>query len=192
MKYYATKKGFSLIEMMVVMLIIAILAAISLPYYGRFLERMRIAEADTVIGSAISSQEHIFLRSQHYTRLWHKLDAAPVMVRQPKAQNDYANGTENTIFYTRGGALSDTPNAGFAISFETDANANWFAVARRVGHGGYTYRLVRPFASTDTTCVPDWANEKDLAICMDYMGVDTPAELTADPMVPAAEDTTAA
>ena len=182
-----SKKGFSITELMVVLVIIAILASIAIPYYERFVERMRIAEADTVMGAAIASQEHVFLRSQHYTRAWHKLDAAPVMVRQPKAQNDYANGIDNTVFYTRGGVLSGVPRAGFAISCETDANGNWFAVAQRVGHGDYTYRLVRPFKSTQTTCVPDWSREKDLSICIDYMGVDTADELSADPMVPSLE-----
>ncbi len=182
MNIYLRKKGFTITEMAICVLIIGILAAISVSYYGRFIERMRIAEADTVIGSAIPAQEHIVLRSQHYTRSWHKLDSAPVMVRESKAQNDYSNGPENTIFYTRGGMLSGTPNAGFAISFETDATNRWFAVAKRVGHGGYSYTLIRPFDSNITVCVPDWTNEKDVEMCIDYMGVDTADELADNPM----------
>ncbi len=177
------KKGFTLVEMMVVVLIIAVLASFAGLYYGRFVERMRIAEADRIIGAAINGQNQLYIRSQRYTNAWHKIDGVPVTVRLPKADNDYANGIENTILYTRGGALSEEPNAGFAITFETDSTGRWFAVARRVGHGGYAYRLVRPFNSRETICVPEEENEKGIEICVDYMGVDTAEELTEDPMV---------
>lgn len=177
------KKGFTLLEMLIVIIVIAILAGIAMMYYGRFIERMRIAEADTLIGTSILSQERNFLKFQRYTPYWHQLDAVPIALRTPKAQNDFSNGSENTIYYTRGGMLSGTPNAGFAISFEKDATNRWFAVARRVGPGEYTYRIVRPFDSTSSVCVPDWSNEKDLAICVDYMQVENVSELEADPMV---------
>ncbi len=180
---FKKKKGFTLVEMMVVSLIVAILASFAGLYYGKFVERMRIAEADRVIGAAINGQKQLYMRAQRFTNAWHKIDGVPVMVRLPKADNDYANGIENTIFYTRGGALAEEPNAGFAISFETDAAGNWFAVARRVGHGEYAYRLVRPFNSRETICVPEEDDEKGIEICVDYMGVDSAEELTEDPMV---------
>lgn len=182
------KKGFTLLELLVVIIVIAILSSVAVMYYGRFIERMRIAEADTVIGSAVLSQERVFIKFQRYTPYWHQLDSGPIAVRTPKADNDFANGKENTIFYTRGGMRSGTPNKGFAISFEQDATGRWFAVARRVGDNDYTYRLVRPFDDTQSVCVPDWANEKDLAICMDYMGVEHVTELSPDPMVPQIEE----
>lgn len=181
------KKGFTLLELLVVVIIIAILSSVAVMYYGRFIERMRIAEADTVIGSAVLSQERVFIKFQRYTPYWHQLDAGPIAVRTPKADNDFANGKENTIFYTRGGMRSGTPNNGFAISFEQDATGRWFAVARRVGDSDYSYRIVRPFDDTQSVCVPDWANEKDLAICVDYMGVEHVTELSPDPMVPQIE-----
>ena len=182
------KKGFTLLELLVVVIIIAILSSVAVMYYGRFIERMRIAEADTVIGSAVLSQERVFIKFQRYTPYWHQLDAGPIAVRTPKADNDFANGKENTIFYTRGGMRSGTPNKGFAISFEQDATGRWFAVARRVGDSDYSYRIVRPFDDTQSVCVPDWANEKDLAICVDYMGVEHVTELSPDPMVPQIEE----
>ena len=112
------RKGFTLLEMLIVVVIISILASTAFMYYERFMERMRIAEADTIIGAAILSQERVYVRFQHYTTYWHKLDAVPVAVRKPKEQNDFANGEENTIYYTRGGMLSGEPRNGFAISFE--------------------------------------------------------------------------
>ncbi len=176
------RKGFTLLEMLIVVVIISILASTAFMYYERFMERMRIAEADTIIGAAILSQERVYVRFQHYTTYWHKLDAVPVAVRKPKEQNDFANGEENTIYYTRGGMLSGEPRNGFAISFEKNEAGRWFAVAQRVGSSPYTYRIVRPFDSTQFVCVPDWDNEKDIAMCVDYMGVEDPSELLSDPM----------
>lgn len=176
------KQGFTLLELMVVVIIIAIISSIGFMAYGRFMERMRIAEADTIMGTAILSQERVLLKFQHYTPYWHQLDAAPISVRTPKEHNDFANGKQNTIYYTRGGMLSGTPNNGFAVSFEKDATDRWFVIARRVGTGEYTYHIVRPFDSTKFFCIPDYDNEKDVAICMDYMGVESPDELAEDPM----------
>lgn len=143
-----------------------------------------MGEADNLMGAMIASQERAFLRLQRYTPYWHQLDAAPISVRLPKDQNDFANGKENTIFFTRGGVLSGLPNSGFAVSFEQDATKRWFMVARRVGKGEYSYLLVRPFDDTRTVCVPVWENPKDLDICVDYMGVSGPDKLMGDPRVP--------
>lgn len=178
------QKGFTLIELVIVIIIVAILAGFAVMYYGRFIERMRIAEVDTLVGTCLSAQERTFLKFQHYTPYWHQLDAAPLPVRTPKDGNDYANGKDNTVFYTRGGVLTGIPNPGFAVSFEQDGTDRWFMVARRVGKGGYSYQLVRPFDSSRTVCVPTWTNEQDVAICMEYMGVTETSELEANPMVP--------
>ena len=185
---HKNKKGFTMLEILVAALILTILVAIAVIYYGRFMERMRIAEVDSITAAIIPSQDRYRLRYQDYTREWHKLETAPIQVRKASADNDYANGEENTIFYTRGGMRSGTPKPGFAISFESDANYDWFVVARRVGGGSYTYRLIRPFDSNETVCVPDWNNEKDIALCIDYMGVETQDELSDNPMVDNTED----
>ena len=178
------KQGFTLTELIIVIIIIAILSSFAVMYYGRFIERMRIAEVDTLVGTSLSAQERNFLKYQHYLPYWHQLDAAPLEVRTPRDQNDYANGKSNTVFYTRGGVLTGIPNPGFAVSFEQDATERWFMVARRVGKGGYNYQLVRPFDSNQTVCVPDWSNEQDMAICMEYMGLTDTSELKGNPMVP--------
>lgn len=178
------KKGFTLIELVITIIIMAILSGFAVMYYEKFIERMRIAEADTIIGTSLTAQERNYLKFQRYTPYWHQLDAAPIPVRIAKEQNDYANGKDNTVFYTRGGVLTGIPNPGFAISFEQDATERWFVVARRVGKGGYTYQIVRPFDSQESVCVPNWSSEKDLEICMEYMGVTTTSELQGNPMVP--------
>lgn len=53
----ANKKGFTLIEMLVVVLIIGILAAVALPQYFKAVEKSRATEALSVMGSLANAME---------------------------------------------------------------------------------------------------------------------------------------
>ncbi len=177
------KKGFTLMELIICIVIAAILAAVALPTYEQFVERMRTAEVEALAGSTLSAQVRAKLRTGRFTYYWHQLDTAPMPVRLPRQHNDYANGLANTVFYTQGGmTVPDGPHAGFAVWFATDAAENWFLVAQRVGKGGYTYRLIRPFDSSTTFCIPGENNQKDVKFCINYMGVDDASQLPPDPM----------
>lgn len=178
--------GFTFTELVVAIIIVAILAAFAWPSYERFVERMRLAEADATIGSAVQAQDRYFVKRSQYTPYWHYLDAVPSPVARPRADNDYANGLENTIYYSNGGANKPNEEArpGFAISFEVDGANHWFAVARRVGKGKYAYTLVRAFDGHQTVCLPTEENEDDLRICQDFVGVDAAEALPRDPRVP--------
>ncbi len=183
------KSGFTLMELVVVIIIIAILASFAWPSYQRFVERMRLAEADSTMGSAVQAQDRYFVKRSQYTRYWHHLDAVPRPVERPAEGNDYANGAENTIYYSNGGANKSKEEArpGFAVSFEVDGANRWFAVARRVGKGKYAYTLVRSFDGHQTVCLPEEGNEDSLRICMDFIGVTVPEELPRDPRSPIIE-----
>ena len=47
-------KGFTMIELMVVVVIVAILAAIAIPIYGRYIKNARMSEAEARIGEIIT------------------------------------------------------------------------------------------------------------------------------------------
>ncbi len=54
--------GFTLMELITVIIIVAILATFAWPSYERFIERMRLAEADSTMGSAVQAQDRYFVK----------------------------------------------------------------------------------------------------------------------------------
>ena len=61
------KKGFTLIEILVVVLIIGVLAAIAMPSYMRSVERSRAAGPMTNLGSIAKAQKSYRMGTEHYT-----------------------------------------------------------------------------------------------------------------------------
>ncbi|WP_424245048.1 prepilin-type N-terminal cleavage/methylation domain-containing protein [Elusimicrobium posterum] len=60
------KKGFTLIELMVVVLIIAILASVSLPAYSRSVEKARATEALILTKAIEDSMVTAYMRTQNF------------------------------------------------------------------------------------------------------------------------------
>ena len=58
-----SSKGFTLLELLVVVLIIGILAGIALPQYEKSVERSRAAEAQTILKAMFTAQQECVLRT---------------------------------------------------------------------------------------------------------------------------------
>lgn len=67
-------KGFTLIEMLVVVLIIGILAGIALPQYQSAVRKARVAEAKISLRALIDAEDRYILEHNDYFSSWDDLD----------------------------------------------------------------------------------------------------------------------
>jgi type IV pilus assembly protein PilE len=66
MKPAQRSRGFTLIEMMIVVVILAILAAIALPSYQKYVLRSHRAEGQALLSEAAARQERYFAQNNSY------------------------------------------------------------------------------------------------------------------------------
>lgn len=59
--------GFTLVELMVVVAIIAILASVAMPSYERYIQRSRRAEAQSLMLSVVNKEQQYLLDARQYT-----------------------------------------------------------------------------------------------------------------------------
>ena len=68
------KKGFTLLELIIVIIVIGILASIALPRYMRVTERARVTEAKNMLSTLRNSQIRYYTQHQNYCQVIGNLD----------------------------------------------------------------------------------------------------------------------
>lgn len=157
------KKGFTLIELLVVVLILGILAAMAMPQYFKAVERSRMSEAVSLLGSIAQAQQRKYLQINKYTSKFSGLDVAP-------------KGASDDTFCTKGAPSATSCGAngnGFKIVISGDDYEEGKSVATRVSPNAlqYNYTLERYYANNATTCTGTDAN--GAALCADFCGIDS-------------------
>ena len=162
-----SNKGFTLVELLVVVLIIGILAAMAMPAYFKAVERARVSEAETLIGTVANAQQRYKMKTGRYTETWTALDVAP--------QGAPAEDT----YHTKGNGGN-----GFAITLVGTAagSGNTSGVrATREGTGQYKYVIYKLYDKPGKAmCKPDTGATKtdDEALCAEFGGADTYSDYT--------------
>ncbi len=67
MKKYSVARGFTLTEVMIVVAILGIIAAVAMPSYNESVERSRRSDARASLSEAVAMQERVYAETGSYT-----------------------------------------------------------------------------------------------------------------------------
>ena len=168
------EKGFTLLELLIVVLIVGILAAVSLPQYMKAVERSRMTEAVMLLANIAQAQERKYIQVNRYVTNFMGLDlqfekgqGVTIFTHEQTTQNASEPGEGNNTHVALTGS-------GFEISLTGTSLNEGVATAQRYSHNGplqYQYALTRRYASPNTSCVG--TNENGAALCADFCGLNS-------------------
>lgn len=165
------KQGFTLIEVVVVVVIIGILAAVAIPYYNKVVERSRMSDIEQLMGRVVQDQQAIKLRTgQMYSENWNALMSTPTGMVKGKI---WCSKTQGIDFQ---GQCPDGHN-GFKVElFGTAApDENGAVVATREGSSTYGgYKIYRFYEGPEKVyCWAEETNKAGQEMCLFFLDLDS-------------------
>jgi len=124
------RKGFTLIELIIVIIIVGILAAVGMSQYTKVVEKGRAAEARLILGSLRSAQVAMKIENDNYATVPNLGVSAPTAVTATHYFT-YACDTAGVCTATRITSAGKTPQGPSAYTKTLNANGTWG------GDGGY-------------------------------------------------------
>ena len=151
------KKGFTLIEILVVVLIIGVLAAIAIPGYRKAVEKAKAAEAVAVLNDAAKAEQDFALASSRYTRFWEDL-----IVNHP-------NVVAGTVYCIKGTNTANQDDCGndssYKVKLTVGDNDKSVVMATRMPNNPYAdYKLFK-FMNGDPNIYCKAATTSQTDIC---------------------------
>lgn len=152
------KKAFTLMELIIVVIIVAILAAIGLPFYFKAVERARVKEAISQLKLIQAAEDMRLLETNHYLACSESFDNSGEGMGN-------SNANCNTVLNLRLDTTEDR-SWDFSVACDVDAGADgqcdteaFTAYADRTGEGTYkdcqfsVNQVADPYmSSADGTC----------------------------------------
>jgi prepilin-type N-terminal cleavage/methylation domain-containing protein len=133
------QKGFSLVELMVVVAIIGILAVIGIPQYQKFMSKARQAEAKTHLNAIFQGEASYFTEYNHYTNNLRAIGGGAV-----------GQGLRYDAGFVQVAAGCTAQPAGTgAPAYGAAADNNLIGI---IGAGQYYYVTIADPAATTTAC----------------------------------------
>lgn len=115
----STKNGFTLLEIIIVVIIGAILASVAIPKYTGAVEKSRASEGTYILGTLLSAQERYFLEKGVFASDRTKLDVeipTPKNFDLPTVSAGCASGAEC--------AALDRNNGAYSLSIDRDGDVS--------------------------------------------------------------------
>jgi prepilin-type N-terminal cleavage/methylation domain-containing protein len=89
-KILCNRKGFTLVELLAVLIIIAILAAVAVPTYMSYVKGARAANAQTTIGAVVTANKVYMQKFGKYATSIEQLEKEKLLEVEPAARRDWS------------------------------------------------------------------------------------------------------
>jgi prepilin-type N-terminal cleavage/methylation domain-containing protein len=119
------KKGFTLIELIVVIIIVGILASVGMTQYTKVVEKGRAAEARLILGSLRTAEVAYYMEEGSYAAVSDLGVAAPTACTSTHYFSYACNSSTGLCTATRCTASGKSPQASSSYTKTVDVDGTW-------------------------------------------------------------------